>query len=57
MQAESAEIHFILCIRILQSYQLAKVLDETMVVCIIIGDEKQINMTSFDIFKEHTNPS
>ena len=36
VRAESAEISFILSIRILRSYQLAKVLDETIVVCIII---------------------
>ena len=50
VQTESAEIRFILTIRILRSYQPAKVLDEKIVVCIIIGDEKQINMTD-------TNPS
>ena len=44
MQAKSAEICFAISIKILQSYQLTKVLDETIVVCIIVGNEKQINM-------------
>ena len=38
MQAETAEIRFIDMTRILRSHQLTKVLDETIVVCIIISN-------------------
>ena len=59
MQAKSAEICFALSIRILRSHQLTKILDETILVCIISSNEKQINMgfVHFDTFKGYTNPS